>query len=105
MADIEGAVLIVGTIRMAPDSLDAARPAMAAMIAASRAEPGCLAYSYAEDVLEPGLIRVNERWSGREALSAHFKAPHIAAWRSAWATLGITDRNLWLYEVASSEPC
>jgi quinol monooxygenase YgiN len=43
MADIEGAVLIVGTIRMAPDSLDAARPAMAAMIAASRAEPGCLA--------------------------------------------------------------
>ena len=30
------------------------------MIASSRDEPGCLHYSYAEDVLEPGLIHVTE---------------------------------------------
>ena len=35
---------------------------MERMIAASRAEPGCLGYAYAEDILEPGLIRVSEAW-------------------------------------------
>jgi quinol monooxygenase YgiN len=105
MTEIEDAVLIVGTFRIPPKSLGAARPAMAAMIAASRAEPGCLAYAYADDVLEPGLIRVNELWSSRDALTEHFRSPHITARRSAWATLAISDRNLRLYEVASSEPC
>ena len=45
-------ILIVGTVRLAAGTLAAARPAMARMIAASRAEPGCRAYSYAEDVLD-----------------------------------------------------
>jgi quinol monooxygenase YgiN len=56
-------LLIIGTIRLPADRLAAARPAMASMIEASRAEPGCLEYSYAEDVLEPGLIQVKERWT------------------------------------------
>ncbi len=41
---------------------------MAAMITASRAETGCLGYSYAEDVLDPGLIRVCELWTDLAAL-------------------------------------
>lgn len=98
-------LLIAGTVRVLPAQLDAVRTAMAAMIAASRAEPGCLDYSYAEDVLDPGLIRVSERWTSRAALADHFTSAHIAQWRAAWATLGITDRDLTLYEVASSEPC
>ena len=43
---------------------------MRAMVEASRAEDGCLGYSYAEDVLEPGLIHVAERWRDRAALVA-----------------------------------
>ncbi len=103
--DLGGMVLIVGTIRVPGGHLARARPAMATMIAASRAEPGCLAYSYAEDVLEPGLVHVNEIWRSREALAAHFESAHIVAWRSAWAGLGITDRDLRVYTVASTEAC
>jgi quinol monooxygenase YgiN len=58
-------LLITGTFRIPPERLAEARPAMAAMIAASRAEAGCLDYSYAEDLLEPGLIRVTDRTSGK----------------------------------------
>ncbi len=97
-------VVIAGTIRIAADRLAAARPAMQAMIEASRAEPGCMAYAYAEDVIEPGLIHVSERWESREALTAHFASPHIARWRTQWGELGIGDRDLTLYEVAASEP-
>lgn len=97
-------ILIVGTIRVASNRLDDARAAMARMIAASRAEPGCHAYSYAEDVLEPGLIRVSELWSGPDALERHFASGHIAEWRGQWQRLGITDRDLQAYEVADPRP-
>jgi quinol monooxygenase YgiN len=97
-------LLIVGTVRLPPDRLEAARPAMAKMIAGSRAETGCIAYSYAEDLLEPGLIRVNELWRDGAALDAHFASAHIAEWRSTWPLLGITDRNLVRYEVDQAQP-
>lgn len=92
-------LVIIGSIRLAPENLPKARAAMARMIAASRAEPGCLAYSYAEDVLEPGLIRVTEVWTDQAALDRHFASAHIAAWRAAWPELGITDRQLVAYQV------
>ena len=97
-------LLIVGTIRLPAILLDAARPSMAFMVAASRAEVGCLEYSYAEDVLDPGLIHVKERWRDRAALDEHFKSAHIAAWRNNWPSLGIGERNLCLYEVGEPKP-
>ena len=92
-------LLIVGTIRLPPENMDGARSAMAAMIAASRAEQGCLSYSYAEDVLDPGLIHVTEYWSDQDALDRHFASAHIRQWRASWPVLGIHDRLLLLYEV------
>ena len=46
-------LLIVGTVSLPAENLVHARPAMRAMVDASRAEAGCLAYHYAEDVLVP----------------------------------------------------
>jgi quinol monooxygenase YgiN len=94
-------LVIAGTIRVPPERLDAFRPHMLAMLEASRAEDGCLAYSYAEDVAEPGLIRVFETWRDKTALDAHFATPHLAAWRAAWPEFGVSDRRLIAYEVAS----
>jgi len=93
-------LIMTGTYRVPPRNLAAARPHMAAMIAASRAERGCLHYSYGEDVLEAGLIHVSERWTDRESLAAHGRAAHMAAWRAAWPALGIGERDLVLYEAA-----
>ena len=69
------------------------------MICASRAEDGCQEYSYAEDVLDAGLIHVKEVWRDQAALDRHFASEHIAAWRAAWPELGIGNRDLRLYEV------
>ena len=91
-------LVITGSFRIPPANVHAARPAMAAMIAASRAEPGCLDYSYGEDVLDPGLIRVSERWADRAALDAHAASAHLQAWRAAWPALGIGARDLLLCE-------
>lgn len=94
-------LVIAGTIRVPPENLEAFRPHMLAMLEASRAEDGCLVYSYAEDVAEPGLIRVFEAWRDQAALEAHFATAHLAAWRAAWPEFGVSDRRLIAYEVAS----
>jgi len=97
-------LLIIGTVRLPPEKLEHARPAMQRMVTASRAEPGCLEYSYAQDVFDPGLIRITEVWSDRAALDAHFASLHIATWRASWLSLGIGERNLVLYEAGEPKP-
>ena len=91
-------IVIQGTFRLPPERLGDARPAIERMLRASRAEAGCHEYAYAEDLLEPGLIRVSERWESRAHLGAHFKAPHMAQWIEERAGLGLFDRQITLYE-------
>jgi quinol monooxygenase YgiN len=97
-------ILVAGTVRVPPSNLEAFRPHMEKMLAASRGEDGCLTYSYAVDVAEPGLIRVFEAWRDQGALDAHFATPHMAAWRAAWPQFGVGERRLSLYEVAAERP-
>src|SRR5690606_24220800 len=94
-------ILLAGTYRVPPAQFAAFRPHMLAMIAASRAEDGCLQYAYAEDVAEPGLIRVFEAWESQQALDAQAQSPHMAQWRAQWPAFGVSDRALFAYEVAS----
>ncbi|MCJ2187765.1 putative quinol monooxygenase [Novosphingobium beihaiensis] len=97
-------IVVTGEFRMPVAALAQAREAMERVIAASRAEDGCLSYTYAHDVLEPGLIRVSEAWRDRAALSAHFERPHMKRWQEERAALGLTGRRIELHEVSASEP-
>jgi len=97
-------LIIAGTVRVPPENLEVARPAMLKMIAASRAEDGCIDYDYAVDVFEPGVVRIFEIWRDQAALEAHFKTPHMAEWRAAGGGFGVSDRRLFAYEVASERP-
>jgi quinol monooxygenase YgiN len=97
-------VVILGTVRLPPQNLYLARPVMSEMVAKSRAEDGCVEYAYAEDVFEPGLIRVSEVWRDQAALDRHAASDHIKAWRAAWPRLGLHDRKLVAYEAGASRP-
>jgi quinol monooxygenase YgiN len=97
-------LIVAGVVRAPPENLEGLRPHMLAMLAASRAEAGCLEYAYAEDVADPGLIRVFEVWRDQAALDAHFQTPHMAEWRSHWPQFGVSDRRLFAYEIASQHP-
>jgi quinol monooxygenase YgiN len=94
-------LIVAGTVRAPAANIEGLRPHMARMMAASRAEDGCVAYGYAEDVAEPGLIHVFEIWRDQAALDAHFKTPHMAAWRAQWPSFGVSERRLIAYEIAS----
>jgi quinol monooxygenase YgiN len=96
-------IAVLGSFRFPLEAFDEARPLMRAVIAATLAEPGCRAYSYAEDVAEPGLFRVTELWEDRAALTAHFATPHMREWTERRSALGFTDRRIELYEIGPGE--
>jgi quinol monooxygenase YgiN len=68
---------------------------------ATRKEDGCIEYNYAEDVLDPGLIRVSEVWESREQLGAHLKTAHMAVWGEERTALGLSGRAITVYEADS----
>lgn len=94
-------LILAGSIRIAPERLEALRPHLAAQVAGSRGEPGCLAYALTEDPLDPGLIRVFEHFIDEAALAFHRASPHMAAWRAACAELGVYERRMSSFDVSA----
>jgi quinol monooxygenase YgiN len=92
-------LIVAGTFRLPPENLDRFRAEMGDMVQSTRAEEGCLEYSYAEDALEPGLIRVFEIWRDDTALDDHLVSAHMSRWRAAWPEFGVTERRLSAYDV------
>jgi quinol monooxygenase YgiN len=91
-------ILIQGHLKTAPENAAKLKAAAAPLIAATREEPGCLAYTFAEDLGEPGLIHILERWADEAALDAHNKTAHLAAFMGALPTLGLTALRLARYD-------
>lgn len=87
-------IVVRGSFRLPPDGRAEARQAMLQVIELTRDEPGCLAYSYAEDVSESGLFRVYEEWQDRAALDRHFTTPHMRQWQQVRNRLGFHDRHI-----------
>lgn len=97
-------IIVAGTYRVPADKLEAYRPHAEAVIAATRREAGCVTYSFAFDVVDPGLVRIFEIWETRAHLDAHLRAPHMTPWRQAGMDLGFRDRDIMTYEAADGEP-
>ncbi|WP_062110954.1 putative quinol monooxygenase [Aureimonas sp. AU40] len=96
-------IILSGTLKATDERLDALASAMRTVLEETRREAGCIVYSFARDVLEPGLLRIYEEWESRELLAAHVKTAHVAAWHKALADAGGAEANLHLIEVSSVE--
>jgi quinol monooxygenase YgiN len=91
-------ILVTGHFRVPPDKVEALRPHMREVIAANRKEDGCILFAYGEDVLDPGLIRVVERWRDWDSLEAHGRSAHVATWRKALGAAGVSEREVFAHE-------
>jgi quinol monooxygenase YgiN len=96
-------ILIAGVIRVPVEKIAALRPHIQSYVAACRAEDGCETFSFAEDMAEPGLIRVFEIWRDPAALERHKATPHVAAWRKLWPDYGVHGRSLTRFEVSDTQ--
>jgi quinol monooxygenase YgiN len=61
-------LLIEGWIKLGAGEFAKVRDAGIAMVKATNEEAGCLHYAFAQDIADPDLIRISERWeSARSA--------------------------------------
>lgn len=88
-------IILTVNLRVPPAEVEALRPHIEALIAASRQEPGCLSYHYAEDYFTPGLFRVFEIYADDEALKAHGQSSHFQRWREVSSQYPREERTLY----------
>jgi quinol monooxygenase YgiN len=74
------------------------------LIEASLKEPGCEAYSWALDPLNPGRIEVFERWTDEASLAHHFTLPNYTKMRTHLRSAGEIKSTSRKYLVQHDEP-
>ncbi len=77
----------------------AAERAMLAAQAATRRQRGCLAFSFAEIIDDPGHFVIVQRWSDQESLEAHYRSDSFASYEAAIEGLLLRDSELELHVV------
>jgi len=98
-------LIVIGEVKVeSADEVAKARDAIATMMAASNAEEGCILYAFSQDLADPTLIRITEKWKDQEALTAHFNAPHMAAFMGAMASAKIVSMDTKLYDASGERP-
>jgi len=96
-------IIVSGKVVVAEGVAEKLRGEMETVIAATRAEAGCIDYRYGTDVLEPNVILVLEYWENWDALKAHGQAPHMKSWGAAMTAAGIVSRDLSAVEVDAAK--
>ena len=97
-------LVIAGSIVIDPAKREAAILAAKEMMAATRQEPGCRAYTFSLDLEDGGRVHLFEHWESQAALDAHFKSAHMARFNAAVAGLGVREAMLHKYEVSTMAP-
>src|SRR5262245_13530930 len=95
-------VILAGTIRIGAGHRAQALAPMAKMVEATRAEPGCVVYSFAFDLLDDHLVRIFEVFVDDAALAAHRASAHMSEWRAVLPELGVGGREMSEYRVQSA---
>jgi len=71
-------IIVGGEFIVEPDQREAFLAGRHDSMRASRAEPGCLEYTFSADPLDPARVLLFEKWEDQASLDAH-----LAALRSA----------------------
>ena len=83
---------VIATIRLKPDCREDYLKILGENVPKVKAEDGCLAYEPAIDVesglpvqgpIRPDVVTIIEAWHSLDALQAHLKTAHMAAYREA----------------------
>lgn len=76
-------IIVNVRIESNPETVEALRESILTMQTATLEEEGCEDYAFSVELANPGALRITERWTSKEALSAHFQTPHMATFQAA----------------------
>ena len=72
-------LIITGSLSFSAADRDDVIASLVEITALSKNDPGCVDYSWAEDLEEPNVFRFFECWESQELFDAHVAAPHEKA--------------------------
>ena len=75
MAD--GQVTVVATFKATPGMEGTVRSTIEAVIAPTRAEPGCINYDLHQSSDDPSIFMLYENWVSKKALDEHLAMPYL----------------------------
>jgi quinol monooxygenase YgiN len=93
-------IIVTGTVDLDPARRDDAIAAMLEVMEATRAEAGNEAYTFSADLTDPGRLHIVEQWASDEAMQAHLRTPHLAAFMEKMAGVGVKATTLTAWEGA-----
>ncbi len=74
-------VIVIAKLSVKPGKKQALLAAAGEVIAASRAEAGCVSYSLLDDPFAENRCTFVEEWADQAAIQLHFTTPHFAKWK------------------------
>ena len=93
------AVLIVtGSIRARPDTIDRLLDLSLEHVRRSRAEPGCLLHSVHHDAEDHLRLVFLEHWADADALLTHFRVPASGAFVEEASALAAEPPDIAIYD-------
>lgn len=96
-------IIIAGSLSIDPALADTFWDAATEMMAASRAERGCGAYTFSRDISDPAVVHLFEKWDDAASLDAHGASDHMRTFYEA-AGATVVGRNLSTFHDAVEEP-
>ena len=97
-------LIVAGEAVVEEGAVEQVRDALRTMEEETRKEPGCLSYAFALDINDPTMVRIIEHWESPDALSAHFKTPHMASFAAALGVLKPKSMSIKVYQFEKEIP-
>lgn len=94
-------VVVAGSAQFRADSMAQVKERVEQVMAASRAEAGCLSYTYWTDPSGAATLFIFEEWENGAALESHLTQPHTQEFLAFVGPLLTAPPALRRYEVNS----
>jgi quinol monooxygenase YgiN len=96
-------IVIVGQFDLHPEDAQQAAELMRVMMDETIKEQGCRHYAYSRDLSTPNRFQLSELWESDAALAAHFRADHMATYRTGIGKLRVQKRTVTRYDVTGAQ--
>lgn len=93
------AIIVLGDVYAQIPHLEAVRGLMRETQERARGQPGCVSYSFAETLDEPGRFVIAQEWRDRAALEAHYRSETYADFQAKLELLLLHSSDLRIYLV------
>src|SRR5580658_3553828 len=101
MDEANPSVVVAGYIKVARRDRGAFVKVLQARVPRVGKKDGCIAYTFAVDVVDPDVVRMSEAWRDRQSLETHLADNEFQGVRKQLVDIEFIERSVQRYGVSS----